>query len=234
MPLPPAEGERQAKQLIANLLSQKPSQNASNIAAVRIRGSDRKERQIPATFAVIVNPTNYVNVYEAGMSGGGPAGMKLTIVHSDAQPNEYLLCGSASQGASAAEPRRLAQSQLMTPFAGSDFWVADLGLEFLHWPQQRVLKKEMRKGQSCAVLQSINPHPVAGGYSRVVSWIGITHPDEIILVHADGYDLQDRLLKEFDPKSLEKINGAYQLESMEMRNIQAGSRTIIEFNLGAP
>ena len=27
----------------------------------------------------------------------------------------------------------------MTPFAGSDFWVADLGLEFFHWPEQKVL-----------------------------------------------------------------------------------------------
>lgn len=92
----------------------------------------------------------------------------------------------------------------------------------------------MRKGQFCAVLQSINPHPVPGGYSRVVSWIGINHPDEIVLVHADAYDAQDRKLKEFDPKSLEKVNGAYQLESMEMRNVQAASRTIIEFDLGSP
>ena len=120
----------------------------------------------------------------------------------------------------------------MLPFAGSDFWVADLGLEFLHWPQQRVLKKEMRKGQSCAVLESVNPHPVRGGYLRVVSWVGVNHPDEIVLIHADGYDDQDKKLKEFDPKNLEKVNGAYQLESMEMRNVQTNSRTLIEFDLG--
>jgi hypothetical protein len=227
-----AEGERQARELLGNLLAQKPAQSSSNIAVVKIRGSDRKETQIPARFAVLVTPTNYLNIYEAGRAGAGSGTMKLTIVHSDGRPNEYLLSDPAAKGETEAQPKRLTPSQLMIPFAGSDFWVADLGLEFLHWPQPRVLKREMRRSQFCAVLESINPHSVSGGYSRVVSWVGTSHPDEFVLVHADAYDSQGRLLKEFDPKSLEKVNGAYQLESMEMRNVQTNSRTVIEFDLG--
>ena len=119
----------------------------------------------------------------------------------------------------------------MTPFAGSDFWIADLGLEFLHWPQQRVLRKQMRKGLSCDVLQSINPEPRPDGYSRVVSWIAINRPEDIVIVHAEAFDKQDKLLKEFDPKKVEKVNGVWQLEEMEIRNRQTATRTRIDFNL---
>ena len=38
-------------------------------------------------------------------------------------------------------------------------------------------------------------------------------------------------IKQFDPKSLEKVEGEYQLEEMEIRNPQTGSQTVIKFNL---
>jgi hypothetical protein len=119
----------------------------------------------------------------------------------------------------------------MTPFAGSDFWLVDLALEFLHWPQQRVLKKEMKRDLFCDVLQSTNPAPGPGTYSRVVTWIAANRPDEIVIVQGQAYDTKDKLLKEFNPKKVRKINGVWQLESMEIRNLQTGSRTRLEFNL---
>jgi len=224
-PLERAEGEKVAHALIANLLSQKPEQNLTNTALVKIRGTDKKWREQPITFAVVVTPTNYLNIYETTSTNGASA-HTLTIVHSDDRANQYWLSDSAGGAA-----RKLGENELMKPFADSDFWIADLGVEFLHWPDQRVLKKEMRSSVSCDVLQSLNPHAMAGGYSRVVSWIGTSHPDEFVLVHADGYDEHGKLMRWFEPKSLEKVNGAYQLESMEMRNAQTGTRTIIEFNL---
>ncbi len=117
----------------------------------------------------------------------------------------------------------------MVGFAGSDFWVADLGLEFLHWPKQLLLKKEMRRSRSCNVLESINPEPVAGAYSRVRCWIDIESGG---IVLAEAFDSQDKLLKEFAPKEIKKIQGEWQLEEMEIRNVQAGSRTRVVFNLG--
>jgi hypothetical protein len=117
----------------------------------------------------------------------------------------------------------------MIPFAGSDFWVADLGLEFLHWPKQRLMAKEMRHSKSCDRLESINPYPVPGGYARVESWIIIERPHGI--VHADAYDSKGKLLKFFDPTALEKVQGEYQLEEMEIKNKKTGSCTWIKFNL---
>ena len=223
-PLDPAEGERQARMLVTHLLEQKPEQAVTNSGELRIRDAEGTQREVPARFEVVPAPTNWFNVYEASPANSRP--IKLTIVHTDGQANQYFLSKTG-----AAPPSRLAPGQLMAPFAGSDFWIADLGLEFLHWPEQRVLRKQMRKGQFCDVLQSTDPDPVPGGYARVLSWIAVNHTEDIVIVHADAYDTRDRLLKEFDPKKVEKVNGVWQLEEMEIRNRQTDTRTRIDFNL---
>lgn len=225
-PLTAQEGEKQARALVARLLEQKPEQASTNTGVLKIRDSAGQQREVPTLFAIVPMPTNWLNVYEASLGPASPK-VRLTIVHSDGRPNQYFLTGP-----DAAAPEKLSPAGLMAPFAGSDFWIADLGLEFLHWPEQKVLRKQMRKGQFCDVLQSLNPHPAAGGYSRVLSWIAVNRTEDIVIVHADAFDAQDKLLKEFDPKKVEKVNGVWQLEEMEIRNRQAGTRTRIDFNLG--
>jgi hypothetical protein len=116
----------------------------------------------------------------------------------------------------------------MIPFANSDFWIVDFGLQFFHWSQQKILRKEVKRGRGCAVLESINPDPTSFGYSRVVSWID---EETLGIVHAEAYDFKNKLLKEFDPKSFKKVNGQWELQEMEIRNVQTGSRTRLEFDL---
>jgi hypothetical protein len=229
-PLDPAEGERQASELIARLLEQKPEQPATNSGVLKIRDADSNQREVPARFEIVPTPSNWLNVYQASTTANSRT-TKLTIVHCGSQPNQYFLNESGGAEITNSATRKLVPNELMLSFAGSDFWIVDLGLEFLHWPQQRVLRKQMRKGQSCDVLQSTNPQPVPGGYSRVVSWIAINLPEDIVIVHAEAFDARDKLLKEFDPKKVEKINGVWQLEEMEIRNRQTGTRTRIDFNL---
>ncbi len=228
-PLDPVQAEREARALVAELLAQKPEQDTTNTGRVKIRDAVGKEREIPARFEIAVTPTNWASVYETLASEGAPVGMKLTVIHADSQPNQYQLLDPAEAGATNGVPRALAPDQTMIAFAGSDFWVADLGLEFLHWPRQRLLNKEMRHSKSCDVLESINPQPAPGGYARVVSWIIIEKPHG--LVHADAYDARGELLKHFDPTNIEKVQGDYQLEEMEMRNVKTRSHTWITFNL---
>jgi hypothetical protein len=50
-------------------------------------------------------------------------------------------------------------------------------------------------------------------------------------VHADAYDARGHRIKQFDPKNIEKVQGEYQLEAMEMSGGKAGTRTVIEFDL---
>jgi hypothetical protein len=101
-------------------------------------------------------------------------------------------------------------------------------LEFFHWPQQKVLKREMRRSRDCTVLESTNPNPSTDGYLRVVSWID---NESSGIVQAEAYDAKNKLLKEFAPKSFTKVNGQWQLQEMEIRNVQTGSRTRLEFDL---
>jgi hypothetical protein len=211
------------------MLTAKPDQNTTNTGQVTIRDAADKEREIPVRFEIASTPTNWVSVYEILASSGGLGGIKLTVAHSGEQPNRYELFDPAAAGATNTVAKVLTPAQIMVPFAGSDFWIADLGLEFLHWPRQRLLKKEMRHSKSCKVLESINPAPVPGGYARVVSWIMSESPHGII--HADAYDERGQVLKRFDPSNIEKIQGEYQLEEIEMRNPKTESRTVIKFNL---
>ena len=96
------------------------------------------------------------------------------------------LVTGAGRGISKATAELLAaRGARVMAVARSEGELADLGLEFLHWPQQRVLRYEMRRSKSCEVLESLNPQPVPGGYARVVSWVITESPHGI--VHAAAY-----------------------------------------------
>ena len=125
-------------------------------------------------------------------------------------------------------PISLADDLAARPFAGSDFRVMDLGLEFFHWPEQRLLKPEMRHNRSCRVLESTNPASDPAGYARVVSWIDVETDG---LVCAEAYDRGNRLVKEFSVGSFRKVEGRYQLQDMKIRNAKTGRRTELEFDL---
>jgi hypothetical protein len=229
-PLDPAQAEREARMLVAKLLAQVPDGSATNTGLVRIRDAEGNEREFPVRFEVTLTATNWVNSYETLPSAGASGGLRLEISHFRDQPNRYDLFSPATAGATntVPEPRRLTPAQIMAPFAGSDFWIADLGLEFLHWPQQRLSQKNtVRHTKACHVLESINPAPVAGGYSKVVSWIIIDGPPGI--AHADAYDAKGERFKSFDPTSFDRAKG--QLEEMELRNLKTDSRTLIKYNL---
>jgi Outer membrane lipoprotein-sorting protein len=220
-PLSPEAAAKQGRELVEKLLSQQPAENLTNSGVLRIRGERGKRTECPVKFEIVAAPTSWSSVYEAAAGTNGSGGVKLTVIHHDGGPNEYLLRENGRRNI-------LSGNDTMIPFAGSDFWVGDLGLEFFHWPDQRLLKKEIRRSQSCDVLESINPHPAPGAYQRVVSWIDI---DSGAIIYAEAYDAQDKLLKEFIPKKVKKVEGQWQLEEMDISNAQTGSRTRIEFDL---
>ena len=220
--LSPEEAAKQGRALAADILSQlsqKPAQNTTNTGTLKIRDAKGKRTEAPVRFEILVGQTGWKTCYVK--PGEGMGSTLLTVGHNDAGTNAYFL-------EEPGQARNLAGNETMIPFAGSDFWVVDLGLEFFHWPEQHLLKKEIRRGQSCNVLESINPRPAPGSYSRVVSWID---NDSDGIIHAEAYDFQNKLLKQFDPKELKKVKGQWQLEEMEIDNRQTGSRTRIEFDL---
>jgi len=224
--LDPMLAKREARELVAQMLSQRPAQDATNLGLLKIRGADEKEWEIKVRFSTWTTPTNWSNVYETIPAKDQPA-VTLVIIHTDRGTNAYLLWIGPGGVSTNSEPKKLTGNEIMQPFDGSDFWMADL--EFLHWPGQQFLKKEVRRNKFCDVLESVNPEPGTSGYSRVVSWISHEEPHGI--VHADAYDSKGKPLKRFDPTEFKKVEGQWQVESMEIRNLKTDSRTVIEFNL---
>ena len=229
-PMDPVQAVQEARTLVSEMLAQQPDQNTTNTGRVTIRDATGRERNIPVRFEITSTPTGWESAYETLPSASAPGGTRLRVIHSGEQPNRYELVNPEGNGATNAVARQLGQDQIMVPFAGSDFWIADLGLEFLHWPKQRLLQKNtIRHHKACHILESLNPAPVPGGYTKVVSWIMIERPHGIL--HADAYDARGERIKQFDPKNIEKVQGEYQLEAMEMSGGKADTRTVIEFDL---
>lgn len=219
-----AAARKAGTELVNELLSMRPSENTSTKGVLRIT-ANRQTQQVPFTFSVTNGPASWTSTYESSPKSGDRKGMRLVIQQAPLAANKYSVY---EEGKPETNPKG---NDTMIPFAGSDFWVADLGLEFFHWPEQRLTGTEMRRGQSCRVLESINPNPAPGAYRRVVSWIDI---DSGGIIRADAYDHRNTLLKQFVPKEVEKIEGQWQLAEMEIQNRQTGSRTRIKFDLKKP
>jgi hypothetical protein len=216
------EGERLGREIVRDLLSRRPDHGFTNQGTLTIRHKGT-EKHLAIESAVFREHDAWVTLYRAR----GPEGKTetLSVVRSEKGPAQYAFDGG---GDSAARPKPLDQGQTMRPFAGSDFWIADLGLQFFEWSGQRVLRKQMKRGQSCDVLESTGGPTQPGGYARVVSWLDA---DTDAIIYAEAFDSSNRKLKEFAPKKIEKVKGAWELRSMEMSSPLTGSRSTIEFDL---
>jgi hypothetical protein len=225
----------EGRQLAARLRDSQPAEPSEVQGMLEILPRTGPPTIIPITCAITLGSNSWQAAYTIRSTNSG-AGAQVTpgalkILHQPSQPTVYRWAG-ANQGADT--PANLNQ-----PFAGSDFWVQDLGLEFLHWPTQRVIRAEMRRNRACRILQSTpaQPAPSTGsgqahdGYARVWSWID-TETGGVI--QAEAYDAQGKVLKKFALGSFEKVQGHWQLRNMKMRNLRTGSSTDLKFDLNQP
>lgn len=152
--------------------------------------------------------------------------VRLTIIHNPQQTPRYYLSDTPNQlGRSLSLPQ-----EAMSSFAGSDFWPADLGLEFFHWHQQKILPNiriKMRKGIACQVLESRQQPASNFGYNRVRSWISREH---FGLVYAEAYNADGRRVKTFEVSGLQKINGQWKVKELRIRNEITKSTTKLIIN----
>jgi len=243
----------QGRMLALHLLEQRPTESFIQTGVLKIRDAEGHSSEIPVRCEVLVTPTNWQSIYKAIYTNNPET---LTVTHSSFQtgqpegdfnsnnyfpavgssniqlgpPNSYAYTGHLVQQGSATNEWKTQIKNHLTPFAGSDFWQCDLGLEFFHWPAQKILPKttNLKRGREYTLLESTNPNPSTNGYSRVLSWID---KESGGILEAEAYDLNGKLLKDFAPKSFKKVNGQWELQEMEIRNVQTGSRTRLEFNL---
>jgi len=222
-----SETEIQGRTLAQQLLAQSPISNLVQTATLNIRLGPGKRREIPLRIQTRVNESGWQMIYETSALSNR---MRLVVAHEPGQPNRYELWDDLPESGAVdgRPPTVLTGSQLMTPLADSDFWVADLGQEFFHWPGQKLLKKVIYNSRACSVLESTKPDPATAGYSRVLSWIDSENGG---ILYAEAYDVKGNKLKEFQTKKLKKVNGQWQVAELEIENDQTGTNTRLEFNL---
>lgn len=214
--------------MAAELRQQQPQDSYASTGVLETREESGRRHEIPVRFKAVLENEGWTSVYEVyTFSDTNRVLERLEILHKAGQPNRYRLFRGAAQ----TRPEDLTGDRAMIPFAGTDFWLTDLGFEFFHWPEQRLVKKQMRRGRSCRVLESMHPNPPPGGYGRVLSWIDY-ETGAIIL--AEAYDSRNRLLKQFSVGGVKKVKGSWQLKSVEMTNVQADTFTKLKFDLTAP
>lgn len=221
------EWDRDGQDIAAKLRDAAPDRESEYHGVLLITPRDGKATEIPIHSKITLTPTNWMVTYRAKNEAGSET---LAITHSPNQPNHYQLQIAGRQGTSSEESTTLKREELNRPFAGSDFWIIDLGLEFAHWPRQRKVKNEMRRSRSCNVLESINPNAGAASYARVLTWVDVETGG---IVRAEAFDrLEDsRPAKEFELGSLRKVDGQHQLESMKIRSKKTGQETELKFEL---
>jgi hypothetical protein len=225
-----SDAEIQGRNLAQQLLEQRPATNFIQTGVLKIRDAKGISTNLFLRCRIIADSTNWFSDYVVSPTSSLSTFLSLKIFHKNNSTNSYVLykCDDGTPDESCYAAGADLLIDVNTPFANSDFWAGDLGLEFFHWPEQRVLKKELKRSRGCEVLESTNPNPSTNGYSRVVSWID---EESGGIVHAEAYDAAGKLLKVFDPKSFKKVNGQWELQEMEIRNVQTGSRSRIEFDL---
>lgn len=206
----------------------RPAQATASKGTLRMRTPDGRRTAVPIEVRVELGSNTWSTVYQANFPDGRRE--TLTVVKPDEAPPHFVLHRAGGDG-NVTEIRPQRPDEMFAPFAGTDFWFVDLGMMFLNWPEQRWIGREIRRTRSCNMLESRNPLPAPGAYSRVVTWVD---DDTQGIVRAEAYDAQNRLLKEFSPGSFARIGARYELREMEIRNDQTDSRTILEFEVDDP
>jgi hypothetical protein len=221
-----SDSEIKGRELAQQLCNSQPTEEFKKTGELQIRDGKGNRTNIPVKCEVVLSPTNWSSIYcSYTLPDTNRWAETVEVVHANGTNNHYMhlrsegflsMVGLETKGGS--------------PFAGSDFWICDLGLEFFHWPAQKILPKStnLKRGREYMLLESTNPNPPTNGYSRVLSWID---KETGGILQAEAYDAQGKLLKVFEPKSFKKVNGQWELQEMEIRNVQTGSRTRLEFDL---
>ena len=235
-PLEPAPAvELDGHGLAMQLSSMEPVESSEIHGTLCIK-LKRKHSEAPFVCKVIRRDTTWDSVFQA-QATEKIAAETLVIIHTPGAPNRYLYAKAQSPTNTLVEPQPIsAEKAAVTAFAGSDYSLADLGLDFLQWTSQERLRGRTRLNRACYVLESRNDH--APEVVRVRSFIDREYAGTLgsqgfpaILV-VEAYNSKNEMIKEFSlhGSSFKKVDGRYRLEQMEITNLKTGSQTTMKFD----
>jgi hypothetical protein len=220
------EGPQAGHDLVADILSRRPAENARWNGILRIYGRSQPVF-VPVTCETVLSETNWSVSYQTAAAGDLPA-EKLTVVFCPNQPNQYYYSRSEKPGMPLGPPKNLTADEADIPLGGSDFWLSDLAFEFYHWPVQIRQKGQMQRSRPCFVIESLRTNAPAGAYARVITWVD---KESSAPLQASAYGADKKIIKDFEIGSIEKVNGRYQVKDLKMFNRRTHSRTELEFDL---
>jgi Outer membrane lipoprotein-sorting protein len=219
-------GPDAGRELVAKLLAIRPEENVHWSGTLIISGRETKALPIPIDCETTLGETNWSVTYLAGATATNGA-EKLTITFSTNAPPQYLYARAPSPNARLGETKTLSGAEADIPLADSDFWLSDLGFEFYHWPVQNRLMSVTRRNRGCYVLESVNPHPKPGGYTRVVTWVDAESNQPL---QAEAHGADDSVIKAFEVGRIERVHDHYEVKDLKMFNRVTDSRTSLVFN----
>lgn len=227
-----ARQRQEGARLALELCSHKPAESFTNSGVLRLRDARGKRRELPVRIVTLVDTERWQVRYEARPGTNGTA-ETLTVSFSTNRPPTYELARVAPDSAIAPPPTAVDPARTAEAFAGTDFWFCDLGLEFLHWPDQRLVKEELSNGRLCWALDSYNPNPGTNAYASVRSWIDAEFH---ALLRAEAYDRQRRKVKEFSTGSFRQITTRdgqeiWTLKDIRIRDEFHDTRTELQYDL---
>ena len=117
---------------------------------------------------------------------------------------------------------KLAASKLDQAIRGTGVTYEDLALQFLYWPNARVLGQENIRTRNCWKLQLRAPSRESQ-YSNVLLWIDKTSG---ALMRLEGYDWNGQLAKRFEVVSAQKIDNRWFLKQMRIEELQPGTKKV--------
>jgi Outer membrane lipoprotein-sorting protein len=230
-----AGADPEAEALAHQIADQSPSQGSVLYGSLKIRTPEGRRVSVPVKYTIVPGTNEWRGIYEAQPTPWRGA-ERLVVIHRAGQPNRYEHAAAGGPGQLPKAAVTLATDQAYVPFGGSEFSLIDLGLDFLHWPEQRLLrdaKIKVRSTRTCHVLESRAPASLtaAGGYERVVSWLDT---ETGAPVYAEAFDRSGQRVKVFSLRGFTKAEGRWQPKELEMVNERLDSKSVLEFNYERP
>lgn len=109
-------------------------------------------------------------------------------------------------------------------FMGSDFTYDDMGDRNIDEDTHKLLGEETVEGKKCWKLESTSKDK-RDIYSKRISWI---RQDIYIPLKVDYYDHEGKLHRQLKLSNINKVDGIWVAQKMEMENVQTHHKTVLE------
>lgn len=125
----------------------------------------------------------------------------------------------------ADQPRTSTKVDMTGAIAGSDVSWLDLSMAYLWWSHEEIVGRDSIKGYDCTVVHVTPGDVEAGAYASARLWIADDVP---VLLRAEGYDADGKMLRRLSVRSFKKIDGRWVIKDLDVAAGGTASRSRIQ------